>query len=294
MTLKQLEYFLEIAKMGSVTRAAQSLNVSQPPVSLQLKLLEEELGSPLFIRDKRHLEITPAGTLLRERAKAILALLEETSRDIQLISQERHMLIRIATIGSINSQILPEKIAHFCSAYPYVNFQVVEGRTESVLAALRENEADIGFVREPFNVTAFHVVPIRNTLLPPGEADHFVALAKPYFFEGSSSDAIPLEDLQGKPLVTHRRYREMLVTACRKHGFTPHIICENDGIQSSLSWAQAGIGIAIAPYTSAIINTDSSLVIRHLEDLNFSPRVCLIWNQNKKLFSEINAFINLF
>ena len=60
MTLKQLEYFLEIAKMGSVTRAAQSLNVSQPPVSLQLKLLEEELGSPLFIRDKRHLEITPA------------------------------------------------------------------------------------------------------------------------------------------------------------------------------------------------------------------------------------------
>lgn len=76
MTLKQLEYFLEIAKMGSVTRAAQSLNVSQPPVSLQLKLLEEELGSPLFIRDKRHLEITPAGTLLRERAQAILALLE--------------------------------------------------------------------------------------------------------------------------------------------------------------------------------------------------------------------------
>ena len=54
------------------------------------------------------------------------------------------------------------------------------------------------------------------------------------------------------------------------------------------------IGIAIAPYTSAVINTDTSLVIRHLEDLNFSPRVCLIWNQNKKLFSEINAFINLF
>ena len=213
--------------------------------------------------------ITPAGTLLRERAQAILALLEETSRDIQLISQERHMLIRIATIGSINSQILPEKIAHFCSAYPYVNFQVVEGRTESVLAALRENEADIGFVREPFNVTAFRVVPIRNTLLPP-EGRHFVALAKPYFFEGSDSDAIPLEDLQGKPLVTHRRYREMLVTACRKHGFTPHIICENDGIQSSLSWAQTGIGIAIAPYTSAVINTDSSLVIRHLEDLNSS------------------------
>lgn len=294
MTLKQLEYFLEIAKMGNVTRAAQSLNISQPPVSLQLKLLEDELGSPLFERDKRHLIITPAGTLLQERAQAILALLEDTVRDVQLISQERQMVIRIATIGSINSLILPQKISQFCNVYPYVNFQVVEGRTESVLSALRENEADIGFVREPFNVTSFHVIPIHNSLLPPGKTDHFVALAKPYFFDQGEGDTIPLESLQGKPLVSHRRYREMLATACRKHGFTPHIICENDGIQSSLSWAKAGIGIAIAPYTSAALNTDSTLVIRHLDDFNFSPRVCLIWSQSKKLFSEITDFINLF
>ena len=85
MTLKQLEYFLEIAKMGSVTRAAQSLNISQPPLSLQLKALEEELGAPLFLRDKRRLDITPEGRLLRERAQAILALLEETARDITLL-----------------------------------------------------------------------------------------------------------------------------------------------------------------------------------------------------------------
>lgn len=294
MTLKQLEYFLEIAKMGSVTRAAQSLNISQPPVSLQLKLLEEELGSPLFERDKRHLMITPAGSLLQERAQAILALLEETVRDVQLISRERQMVIRIATIGSVNTMLLPQKILQFCNTYPYINFQVVEGRTESVLNALRENEADIGFVREPFNVTSFHVIPIYNSLLPPGKTDRFVALAKPYFFDRSEGDTIPLEDLQGKPLVSHRRYREMLVAACRKHGFTPHIICENDGIQSSLSWAQAGIGIAIAPYTSAALNTDSTLVIRHLEDFQFSPRVCLIWSQNKKLFSEVTDFINLF
>ena len=67
-----------------------------------------------------------------------------------------------------------------------------------------------------------------------------------------------------------------------------------DLVTSMVLASTYGIGIAIAPSTSAVINTDSSLVIRHLEDLNFSPRVCLIWNQNKKLFSEINAFINLF
>ena len=69
MTLKQLEYFLEIARMGSVSKAAQMLNISQPPLSMQLKALEDELGVPLFNRTKRGLEITPEGTLLQERAE---------------------------------------------------------------------------------------------------------------------------------------------------------------------------------------------------------------------------------
>ena len=63
MTLKQLEYFLEIARMGSVSKAAQMLNISQPPLSMQLKALEDELGVPLFNRTKRGLEITPEGLL---------------------------------------------------------------------------------------------------------------------------------------------------------------------------------------------------------------------------------------
>lgn len=293
MTLKQLEYFLEIAKMGSVTWAAQSLNISQPPLSLQLKALEEELGAPLFLRDKRRLDITPEGRLLRERAQAILALLEETARDIQAVSQEKQVVIRIATIGSVNNRLLPDKISQFCTRYPYVNFQVIEGRTDTVLASLTEGHADLGFVREPFNVSSFRMVPIRDPALPPDELDYFVTIAKPHFYDAPGSSPITLEELQDKPLVTHRRYREMLVSACRKKGFSPHIICENDEIQSSLSWARAGIGIAIAPYTSAVLNDDSSLVIRRLESMTFSPRVCLVWNQSMKLSSEALAFINL-
>ena len=65
MTLKQLEYFLEIARMGSVSKAAQMLNISQPPLSMQLKALEDELGVPLFNRTKRGLEITPEGQIGR-------------------------------------------------------------------------------------------------------------------------------------------------------------------------------------------------------------------------------------
>lgn len=297
MTLKQLEYFLTIANMGSVTRAAQSLNISQPPLSLQLKALEEELGAPLFIRDTRRLYITPEGELLQERAKAILALLEETTRDIRSVSNEKRVTIRIGTIGSVNNRLLPSVIARFCRDYPYVSFRVIEGRTDTVLEDLNAGNADLGFVREPFNMSPFRTLPIRDPALGPNELDYFVTIAQPqfydYYYDRPTPPNIALEELQGKPLVIHQRYREMLVRACQKKGFSPHIICENGEIQSSLSWARAGIGVAIAPYTSAVLNTDPAIVIRRLDSITFSPRVCLVWRQSTKLGPEALAFIHL-
>lgn len=297
MTLKQLEYFLEIARLGSVTRAAQSLNISQPPLSLQLKALEAELGTSLFQRDRRHLAITSEGRLLQERAQAILALLEETSDDIQSMSTEKHITLRIGTIGSINSQLLPEAISRFSRDYPYVSFRVIEGGTDSILAHITDGSADFGFVREPFNASNFRSIPIRHPALGSDQNDYFVAIAQPQFydhyFDAPSSDPVSLSELQGKPLVIHQRYREMLLGACRKQGFSPQIICENGEIHSSLSWASSGIGIAIAPFTSAALNTDPNLIIRKLCSLPFCPRVCLVWSQSQRLSPEALAFVNM-
>lgn len=297
MTLKQLEYFLEIARLGNVTRAAQSLNISQPPLSLQLKSLEDELGAPLFRRDKRHLEITAAGELLQERAQAILALLDETTNDIHALSTEKQVTLRIATIGSVNNRLLPHLIARFSRDYFYVNFRVIEGRTEHVLEHVTTGDVDFGFVREPFNTSNFRSVLIHDPALAPGQADHFVTIAQPQFYdayyEGESRDAIEIDELKDKPLIIHQRYREMILGACRKRGFNPYIICENDEIHSSLSWARAGIGIAIAPYTSAILGIDPGLVIRRLTFTAFSPWVRLVWNPSCQLSNEALAFMNM-
>lgn len=293
MTLKQLEYFLEIAKMGSITKAAQNLNISQPPLSMQLKSLESELGTSLFLRDKRGLLITSEGELLKERVTVILELLDETVRDIRAISKTKEATIRIGTIGSVNNHFLPELIARFCRNYPYVSFQVVEGRTDTVLQNLAAGTVDFGFVREPFNMTDLRSVPVQDPYLRPGETDYFVTIAQAQFYDDIHSDIIHLKDLQDKPLVIHRRYRDMILSACRKHGFNPHIICENGEIQSSLSWARAGIGIAIAPFTSAAPNSEHSLIIRRLDSITFNPRVCFVWNRSAKLRPEAIAFINL-
>lgn len=251
----------------------------------------------LFRRDKRHLEITPAGKLLQERAQAILALLDETTGDIHALSTEKQITLRIATIGSVNNRLLPNLIARFSRDYFYVNFRVIEGRTEHVLEHVTSGDVDFGFVREPFNTSHFRSVLIHDPALAPGQSDHFVTIAQPQFYdayyEGDSRDTIEIDELKDKPLIIHQRYREMILGACRKRGFNPYIICENDEIHSSLSWARAGIGIAIAPYTSAILSIDPGLVIRRLTFTAFIPWVRLVWNPSCQLSSEALAFMNM-
>ncbi|MCP1101857.1 DNA-binding transcriptional LysR family regulator [Aequitasia blattaphilus] len=295
MTLKQLEYFLEIARMSSISKAAQNLNISQPPLSMQLKSLEDELETYLFIRDNRNLQITPEGELLQERLNAIFALLKETKQEIKALSVNREMILRIGTIGSVNNRLLPTIISRFRREYQYVNFLVMEGTTDSVFANLLADKIDLGFVREPFNSSGFHSIYIQDPALLPDEKDYFVTIAHSHFyddyFNGSNEKNLPLEALRNKPLVIHKRYRELLLNACRKKGFSPHIVCENGEIQSSLSWAQAGIGIAIAPYTSAVMNTDPTLIKKRLDSIFLSPRVCLIWKQSTKLSPETLALL---
>ncbi len=297
MTIKQLEYFLEIANMGSITKAAKILNISQPPLSFQLKLLEDELGAELFFRNNKKLEITQEGLILKERAKVILALVNETIHDIKDVSEQKTTVLRIGSIGSVNNRLLPKIIAKYSKEYPYVKFNVFEGRTETLIDELNAQNIDLCFVRQPFNSFMLRSINVNLPGLKENEPDYFVTIALPHFygnfFDGGALASISLDELKGKPLVIHQRYYDMLTNACHKRGFTPNIICENGEIQSSLSWAKEGIGIAIAPFTSALLNQDPTLVIKRLELFSLSPQVCLVWNASFPLSAETKAFISM-
>ena len=173
MTLKQLEYFLAIAENGSITKAANSLRISQPPLSLQLKGLEEELGCQLFIRDKKNMIITPKGILLRERAREIMDKVNETLLLMQSANEEERYTIHLGTISSICNRVLPDKVLKLKERYPHVEFVLHEGSTTSILDMLADGTVDFGIVREPFNVGAYSSRPIRDTALGEGGQDYF-------------------------------------------------------------------------------------------------------------------------
>ena len=294
MTLKQLEYFLAIAENGSITKAANTLRISQPPLSLQLKSLEDELGCQLFVRGKKNLVITRKGIILRDQAKEILDKVNDTILMLQSEQEEARTTIHIGTISSICNRVLPDKVVLLKKRYPQVDFMLHEGSTTSIVDMLDDNVIDFGIVREPFNVNLYSTRPIRDQLLGDEGEDFFVAIARAEFFDDPDEEVVSLSELKDKPIITHTRYTPMFSAACRQRGFAPNIICQNDNIASSLSWAASGIGIAVAPYTSAIQNTDPTLLLKRIDSPTIVSRAYLIWNKNKSLTAEQKAFIQLF
>lgn len=296
MTLKQLEYFLAIAEAGHITAAAKNLNISQPPLSLQLKALEDELGVQLFERDKRNLTITHEGLILKERATEILNLVNDTVRDLQNLGTDAEGTIQIGTISTACTTLLPNRIMEFRKGHPNVDFQIFEGTSDSIIGMLEKNDVEIGIIREPFNTSIYNSIPLRDETLGGDNSEYFVAAALPSFFEGIEGDpgTISLSDLKGKPLIINRRYNEMLTNQCRQRGFSPNIICQNGEIASSVSLACSGIGIAVVANHTTVQEASDKLEIRKIIDPQIASQAFLVWNKDRNMSNLARQFIDQF
>lgn len=294
MTLKQLEYFLAIAETGNVTKAAAMLNLSQPPMSLQLKALEEELGVELFVREKKRLIITDQGRMLEEHARKIISMAEKITQDIQSVDAVPKKKLRIAAISSVCYQKMPDVIHKFKREYPYVEFEIFETDTLSVIEMISSYAADFGFVREPFNNALYNTLPINDAAMDDNHVDYFCSLAYGKYYEDLEAETVSLHDFRNKPIIIHRRHYDMFVHACKKNGFDPYIICQNDSIWSSIRMAELDIGITVAPYTAIVLNTNPNLIIKKVNYPGLVTKTYLTWNRNLVMTREISAFIEHF
>ncbi|MGV2805411.1 LysR family transcriptional regulator, partial [Clostridium perfringens] len=125
MDIRQLRYFLTIAQEGQITRAAKQLNMEQPPLSRQLKLMEEELGVLLFERSGKQLQLTHAGELLQNRAASLLNQFNETLTEVKEIHAGIRGMLSIGAVVSCIS-LLPQRIQIFRQQYPEVTFKIRE------------------------------------------------------------------------------------------------------------------------------------------------------------------------
>ena len=242
MTLRQLEYFVAVARTGSFTAAASELHVSQPTLSQQVRALEQEIGAMLIERLARGIRLTPAGRAMFGDAQATLAsarrALDSTRRAIAAEPQ----VITLATVRSLAAAVLPAAIQRWHAVHPEVSVSMLEfASRHGVAEAVREGTAELGIGPLPDGWTGAHTALGWEQLilvLPPSDP-----LA-------ATSGEIRLEALANRDWVLYEEghgLRDQAMAACRAAGFTPSCAVQTAQVEVAARLAAAGIGPTLVP-----------------------------------------------
>ena len=263
MDLRRLRYFIAVAEEGHITRAAERLNMQQPPLSRQIGLMEQELKVQLFRRMARGVELTSAGHALLGEAKATLARLDraiETTRRAAR-GEQGILSVGIAPTAPFNP-LVPRAIRAFRESFPLVSLVLEEGLSSEVVARFNNDQMDVAFVRAP-QIHADGVV-----VIPLQEEPMVVALPSRHpMARISRSRAVPLRSLAGDPFILigppGTGLHDETVAACRTAGFVPRLGQPAPRITSTLGLVAAGLGIALVPSTMQSVRIDG-VVYRRL------------------------------
>ncbi|WP_422657761.1 LysR family transcriptional regulator [Paenibacillus sp. EC2-1] len=286
MDIRQLKYFLAIAEEGQITSAARKLKMAQPPLSQQLKLLEEELGVKLVDRGPRSIKLTEAGTILRNRAQQILELTESTTREIHDCVKGVKGTLSIGTVSSSGATLLQDRLCEFHKTYLGVKFEIHEGNTFTIIDLLNKGIVEIGIIRTPFNVTNLECLYTK--------AEPMIAVMTPDYDWTRDEQFINIGELENKPLIIYRRFEQLIRETCLENGFDPLIFCMNDDARTTLLWANAGLGIGIIPKSAFELTNNSNLIYKTIHNESLQTSVAAVWIKDKYLSSLASKFIDSF
>lgn len=284
MDLRALHYFVIVAEERNITRAAERLKMSQPPLSAQLKGLEDELGVQLFIRGKRHLTITDAGTHLYRRARQILELTSQTEQELRSLEGLSGNL-NISLVEGRAPFFLARWIAGFRSEFPQVAVHLWNGSTDEVMERLQRGLADLAMVAAPYNTEQFDGIPVgREPWVAMMSIDH--PLAK----EGGRF--LPLKKLVGQPLyIPSRRSRLDSIRAWfGELGQEPNIAGDLSSYVDAVALAEQNAGVCIFPMTT--YNESDLIVKKIITESARQVEYALIWKRNERLTVIEQEFIN--
>lgn len=286
MDIRQLKYFLAIAEEGQITAAARKLQMAQPPLSQQLKLLEDELGVKLVERGPRSIQLTDAGAVLRNRAEQILELADSAEREIRDLAAGEGGTLAIGTVSSSGAVLLQEALADFHRQHRKVKYELYEGNTFAVLDLLTKGIIEIGIVRTPFHDTHLgcRYAKTEPMLAVMGEAHDW----------DPEQTEITVGALAEKPLILYRRFEPLIRETCRKEGIEPQILCKNDDARTTLFWANAGLGIGIIPASALNLADSRSLRSKTILNADLRTQVAAVWVKERYLSSLAGRFLECF
>jgi DNA-binding transcriptional LysR family regulator len=278
MELRHLRFFLTLAEELHFTRAAKRLYVAQPHLSQEIRRLERELGTPLFERTKRRVELTAAGHAFREKASAIMALTEEARHAATRAADGTVGRLRIGFAGSASYDVVPRAIRRFSVQWPQVELVLTEMHTGDQVRALEEERIDVGFMRR--------TLPEGSPLCSRVLRRERLVLALPVGHALSKRRAIPFGALANERWIVFDRtstglFRDLL-DAGAAAGFEPVVAQEAGEIPTMINLVASGLGIALIP-ESVMVLRRAGVVYRPLKSSTQRSLVVAAWRAQLRL-----------
>jgi len=281
MEIRQLLTFKRVAELRNYTRAAESLALTQPAVSHQLRLLEEELGQKLFELIGRKVALTLAGETLLPWVEQILGNIEDSRRAMENIHAGERGTLTIAAISSSTVHVLPDLLYKFRIAHPKIDVILRTAGGDEIRELVANGQADIGIVGSHIPISEFATIPLFEDKIGPFvHAKHPLARKRKVIFA-----QLALEPLI--QLGAWRSWENYVLSIFRQVGATPNIRLHLDSIDAVKRMVERGFGFTIIPHTAARDEmAEGTLVALTTTDVSPLIRQVLMIRRKRKIFSK--------
>ena len=261
--LKRIHQFVVLADTLNFRRAAERLNMAQPPLSVSIQKLEEELGAKLFMRGSGRVSLTQSGRAILKEARQLLFHGSQFRETAQGVHDGTGGTLQVGFVGSTTYGLLQKLLPLFRAEYPGVELVLREATSVDILRQLEDKVLDIGLVRVP-------LVQASRATLVPLESDEYVA-ALPRGNRLSSQGILKLSEMAAESFImyapTHAAGLHVTtMLACQQAGFVPRVVQQATQIQTVLALVESGLGVALVPSVMRRFISDR-IVYRHLADL---------------------------
>ncbi|MDK8189845.1 LysR family transcriptional regulator [Paenibacillus sp. UMB7766-LJ446] len=284
MDIRVFKYFLTVANVGNITKAAEILHITQPTLSRQLMDLEEELGTRLFVRGKRQITLTNSGLLFQQRVKEIVCLLDKTGRDLV---EQKDMIGGIVSVGCVESTVsraLPELLEEFSNQHPRVQYELYSADGDDIREKLDRGNIDIGILLEPIETAKYDYIRL------PHQEKWGVLMRRDDPL--AQKKYVRIQDILSLPLIIPRR-------TIVQNEITSWLGVENDSLciyashnllTNAMLLVERKLGYAICVSGAYTIRESNSTCFVPFEPERITTHV-IAWKKNKIFSSATTYFI---
>lgn len=277
MDIRHLQYFLEVAKQNSFTKAAQHLYITQPTISKMIRNLEEEIGVVLFDRVGKRVELTDAGKVFLSQAQLMIQTFDNMTAQLDDLMKLKKGRIRIGLPPMIGANFFPKVIGEFRERYPGITLQLFEDGAKKVESDVGAGALDIGVVLLPTNEETFDYFSFVN--------DRLMLVVHPGHRLVEQEEA-SLADLEGEPFLLFREdfaLHDRIISECLEVGFQPNVVCKSSQWDFISEMVAANLGVALLPETICEELDPESFRIIPLVQPVIPWHLAMIWRKDSYL-----------